>query len=309
MASSGLGAEPGPWLLRALALATGRLPRAWLGPLGRAVGWLAGSLLRVRRAHVLATLTRSAIVAPSDVARGMYASLGTGLVELVWLSGRAPDAIVPLAALTPAAERALSEAGELGRGVVLATAHTGNWDLGALALARWLARSERRLHVITKRLSVRWLDRYWQGLRAERGVVLVAARGAWRHARQALGAGDVVVVLVDQAPERRSGVRVLPFLGLPARHDLAPVLLAARSGAPLVVGFARRAPDGSHVIDVVDVLGPIAGDEASLLAATERITAALERFIRAYPTQWLWLHKRWKGAAGVTPARSARARG
>jgi KDO2-lipid IV(A) lauroyltransferase len=281
--------------VRAVAFIAGTLPRAWLGRLGRIVGWFAGSLLRVRRVHVLAMLRRAQIPAPTDVARAMYASLGTGLVELVWLSGRAPDAVASMAVMTPAAERALTEAIALGRGVVLATAHTGNWDLGALALARWLSGAGRRLHVITKRLSIRWLDRYWQRLRAERGVVLVDARGAWAHARVALGAGDVVAVLVDQAPERRSGVRVLPFLGEPARHDLAPVLLAARSRAPLVVGFARRAADGSHLIDVVDVIESVSRDDASLLAATERITAALERFIRAHPAQWLWLHKRWKG--------------
>jgi KDO2-lipid IV(A) lauroyltransferase len=231
----------------------------------------------------------------------MYASLGAGLFELLWLAGRPPGALGDRFSMDPACAEALRQAASLGRGVVVATAHTGNWDLSACAAARWLAAEPAfcggaLLHVVTKRLSWRALDRYWQHLRAARGVVLLDAEGAAAAVGSALAVGGVVALLVDQAPERPRGVVMVPFLGAMARHDLGPALLAARARAPVVAIFGHRAPDGRHVLSLGAALMP---DElrarGGALAATRRIAEALEQFIRAHPEQWLWLHRRWKG--------------
>lgn len=279
--------------------AVGRLPYRWLGPLGALLGLFVGVVLRIRRAHVTAAMARAGVERPDRAARRMYVSLGRGLFELLWLSGRPPGEALGVVIDEASAERFERALGR-GRGVVVATAHTGNWDLTACAAAAWIgtrreARGEARaLHVVTKRLSWRALDRTWQRLRAERGVGLIDARGAVRRVREALVRGDVVAMMVDQVPERESGVAVLPFLGAPARHDLAPVTLAARAGAPIVVVLGRRAEDGRHVIEVVDVLEPLATREA-ITEATARIARALEGFVLAHPDQWLWMHRRWKG--------------
>jgi Kdo2-lipid IVA lauroyltransferase/acyltransferase len=126
-------------------------------------------------------------------------------------------------------------------------------------------------------------------------LVLVDAVDAPTAVREALRAGGLVGLLVDQAPERASGVVTLPFLGRPARHDLAPVLLAARARAPIVVVLGRRTEDGRHVLEVAETIGPaeLRGPGA-IEKATGRIAAAVEAFVRARPKQWLWLHRRWK---------------
>ena len=284
--------------MRAAAWAVSRLPWAWLAPLGALLGFLAGSLVRIRRRHVEASLGAAGLGPAARIARGMYASLGAGVFELLWLAGRPPEALGERFTMTPACAEALREATAQGRGVVVATAHTGNWDLTACATARWMGReiaSAPRLTVVTKRLSWRALDRYWQRLRAERGVVLVDALGAAGAVRAALGAGGVVGLLVDQAPERERGVVRLPFLGRAARHDLAPVLLAARAKAPILVLLGRRAADGRHVLEVAERIAPaeLRGKRA-IERATGRIAAAVEGFVRAQPEQWLWLHRRWK---------------
>src|SRR5262249_37273832 len=148
---------------------------------------------------------------------------------------------------------------------------------------------------VTKRLSWRALDRYWQRLRAERGVSLVDAQGATAEVRDALAQGGVVALLVDQAPERASGVATFPFLGKPAKHDLAPALLAARARAPVVVLFGRRDERGMHRLELCEQISPEElRARGGAQAAMERIAAALERFVRACPEQWLWLHRRWK---------------
>jgi KDO2-lipid IV(A) lauroyltransferase len=193
-----------------------------------------------------------------------------------------------------------------GRGAVLATAHTGNWDLAACAVA-----AHAPLTVVTKRLSIGFLDRLWQGARRARGVRLVQAGGAARAIAAALRRGDLVAMLIDQAPEQhravigvpfaqpprrnRAVIRV-PFLGAPALVDLSPALAALRARVPLVAAFPVRDADGRHSVEIATVIPPPArpnrrwAEEAML-----EVTQKLEAHVRRHPEQWLWMHRRWKG--------------
>jgi len=292
-----LKTPPDPLWIRLVLALVGLAPRALLPSLGAALGWFAGSVLRVRRKHVETSMKRAGVADVSRSAALMYRSLGVGLFELLWMSARPEEPPPYSLRLTKRAGDLLNEAFSLGRGVVVTTAHTGNWDLCACAVASFLReRSEapaRSLHVITKRMSWRSLDALWQRLRASRGVRLVDARGAMARVKEALARGDVVAMMIDQAPERRRGVMEAPFLGANARHDLAPLVMARRARAKVVVAFARRLENGEHELDVADVIEPEAlGD---LESAMRRIVGALERFVVEHPPQWMWLHRRWKG--------------
>ena len=282
--------------MRAVAWITGRLPWAWMRLFGALLGFLAGSILRVRRRHVEGCLQAAGL--PEAIAPHVYRSLGAGVFEILWLAGRPPEALDHHFTMSPEGGAALRRALSLGRGVVVATTHTGNWDLGACGAARWLARGAppAGLLVVTKRLSWMALDRYWQHLRAERGVTLADAHGAITAVREALRRGSVVALLVDQAPERGSGVLTLPFLGRPARHDLAPAILAARARVPLLVMANLRTPDGHHRLELLETIDPadLRGGRGAVERATARIVAAVEGFVRVHPEQWLWLHRRWK---------------
>jgi Kdo2-lipid IVA lauroyltransferase/acyltransferase len=176
-----------------------------------------------------------------------------------------------------------------GRGVVIASSHTGNWDLAACTMAR-----EVELLVVTKRLSVRWLDRFWQSTRAAMGVRLTGAHGAVARARATLGRGGAVAMMIDQVPSPRHALEV-EFLGQRAFADRAPAALAAASGAPLVVAASRRTARGHHELVVLDVVVPPARPSRAWIDdATRRTTRGLDAFVRAYPSQWLWMHRRWK---------------
>ncbi|MRG91279.1 lysophospholipid acyltransferase family protein [Polyangium spumosum] len=301
----------GPLWMWLVARLVGLLPYHALRSFGAALGALVGGLLRVRRRHVEAAMTRAGVDAPRRAAAGMYRSLGAGLFELLWTAGRPAEPLDARLVVSARAAELFERALSRGRGVVVATAHTGNWDLAACAAAAWLrgrVGSEGRapsLHVITKRLSWRALDRTWQRLRAERGVLLVDARGASARVREALARGDVVAMMIDQAPERAAGVAELPFLGAPAWCDLAPVLLASRARAPIVVAFGRRRDDGLHELDAFDLIEPEAlASRADVVRVAARITDALAEFVKENPAQWLWLHRRWKGLSREKRRRS-----
>jgi KDO2-lipid IV(A) lauroyltransferase len=273
---------------------------------GWLLGWLAGSVLRVRRTHVEESMRSAGIANADRCARAMYRELGRSAVEFLWLAlvGRRALRVEESPIPRRFAARACglhvrieeesrarwTEALGLGRGVVVAASHTGNWDLAACAIARDVP-----LLVVTKRLRVRWLDRLWQGTRAAQGVMLAGARGALRRARGVLARGGAVAMMIDQVPERSRHAVDVDFLGRAALVDRAPAALAASARAPLVVAAARRGAGGEQVLHVLDVIvPPPRAGRAWVDAASAAATRALDRFVRTYPTQWLWLHRRWK---------------
>lgn len=258
-------------------------------------------MLRIRRAHVENSLKKAGISRASEHARAMYASLGTAIFEFLWLARRRspPPGTVEF---TPAARDALARFGRNrrdgapARGLVVATAHTGNWDFVACALAA----EHVDLTVVTKRLSAPSLDAFWQKERAAFGVELIDGDGTFSCAARAVERGRAAALMVDQVPERRSAVIRAPFLGQMARCDTTAALLAARTGVPLVLAIGRRLPDGRHSVDVpMELVPPPRASRDWVLFATRRINAELERFVRQYPDQWLWMHRRWKTAADL----------
>lgn len=220
----------------------------------------------------------------------MYASLGTGVFELCLVAlGRGP--LVPRRMRLAAVEQGIAQLRARGRGVVVATAHTGNWDLLACAAAERVP-----LSVVTKRLHIGFFDRIWQAARRRRNVKLVQAGNAAKPLLRALRENEVVAMLVDQAPERERATAIASFLGEDARIDLAPALIAERARAPIAVVFSHRTPDGSHVAELVRVIEPGTASPARVMGT---ITEDLATFVREHPEQWLWMHRRWKDASGV----------
>ncbi len=271
----------------------GALPFAWLARLGALLGFLAGVVLRIRRRHVEDAMRSAKVADPKGSARAMYRSLGASACELLWLGGAARE-VDPLATIEPASAARLDAVLAEGRGAIVAATHTGNWDLAACAIAR-----RAPLLVVTKRLHAPALDAFWQGTRAGYGVLLAPAAGASREATAVLARGGLVAMMIDQVPsDTRHAVRAT-FLGREAYLDRAPAVLAARARVPLVVAAARRTSSGTQelfVLDVIDDLRAVGIDDA-----TRRASRALEAFVRKHPSEWLWLHRRWKvPAAGKT---------
>jgi KDO2-lipid IV(A) lauroyltransferase len=303
----------------ALAWLLARLPRGACAFIGVALGFLAGSVLRIRRAHVVSAMRRAGVRDPSGAASAMYRSLGQSAVEFLVLSatahraateGTAPalsadidchsaKALARARSVAPPRRRdfdhafdsGAARASELGRGgVVLAASHTGNWDYAACAVATRMP-----LVVVTKRLSAARLDRFWQGTRAAFGVELVEGRGALTHGKAALDRGASVAMMIDQVPMREAHALRLPFLGADALVDRAPFALAARTRAPLLVVASRRRGFLRHELVVLDVLEvPPRAARDWIDSAAARATAALERFVLANPSEWLWMHRRWR---------------
>lgn len=274
-------------MLSALARGAAAVPFSDLSVFGDALGAFVGGALRVRRAHVEESMVRAGVRDASESARAMYASLGRSVLEVLWLAG-APRELATVVTIDAAARRVLADA--RARGAILAASHTGNWEIASCYVATTLP-----LLIVTKHLSVGFVDRFWQSSRARYGVTTVASRGAFDRARRHVGSGGAVAMMIDQVPVRASHGLELPFLGATAFVDRAPATVAARTGALFVVPVARRLPDGTQELVVLEALAPPHRANRDWIDdATARANAALDRFVRANPSEWLWMHRRWK---------------
>lgn len=259
--------------------------------LGAVIGWLAGTVLRIRRAHVEHAMQRAGIA--RSFASAMYRSLGASLVELLWLARRPAFPASRLASLDPDLRAALDRAVASGRGAVVATAHTGNWELAAAVIAERYP-----LTVVAKAMHVGWVERFCQRARASRRITVALPAGAMSRAQEALRRGELVAMVIDQVPDRGRHALPVEFLGAWADVDRSPAALAASMRAPLIVASAHRVDGSCQRLELLAALDPPDhARRAWVDHATREATVALERFVRAHPSEWLWMHRRWRHPA------------
>ena len=181
-----------------------------------------------------------------------------------------------------------------GRGVLFATAHLGNWELSAYAHALLAS----PMNVIVRPLDNPLIDELVERRRGQSGNRLVQKKDFARAILKALAVNEAVGILIDQNATPDAGVFV-DFFGMPACAGSGFAKIAARSGAVVIPGFALwSAQEGRYVLRFYPPI-EITGDAAS---DTQRLQAKLEEVIRAYPDQWLWIHRRWKTRPAGSPS-------
>jgi KDO2-lipid IV(A) lauroyltransferase len=278
-------------LLRALSALFGLWPRSFTLGLGRVLG-RAGYALGIRRRVALDNLTLALPELSASerraIARRAYGNLGAGLLDFLALPSLRDDEVFGLLDFEgyDIYERAARE----GKGVVVATAHTGAWELMAAAMAR----KGHPVHLVTRTLRGA-VNQHLVATRARSGLIEIPARGALAAGVAALRQGAVVANLLDQNMLLRRGIFV-DFFGHPACTTPAASLMARRSGAPTIVALAEQLPDGRARLTFEGPFPlPRTGHSAAdVHAHTQQLVSVLEAHIRRRPDQWLWLHRRWK---------------
>lgn len=193
---------------------------------------------------------------------------------------------VRLRNLGPAVEVLLN-----GKGVILLTAHFGNWEL----LGYTLATLGFDINAVMRPLDNPYLNAYLERTRAKTGLKLIYKKGASAVADEILRSGAALCFIADQDAGRK-GVFV-DFFGRPASTYKSIGLLAMIHEVPVVVGYARRISAGfQYEIGVNRVIHPQEwqGRPDALKWLTREYSRAMEEFIRADPDQYLWVHRRWK---------------
>ncbi|MBI2685425.1 MAG: lysophospholipid acyltransferase family protein [Acidobacteria bacterium] len=173
-----------------------------------------------------------------------------------------------------------------GKGVLFATLHLGAWELSAFSHALMAE----PMHVVVRPLDNPFLDAFVEARRASSGNTILGKKEAARGIFQALRDNKAVGVLVDQNVGLDEGIFV-NFFGIKACVSPTFAKLAARTGATVIPGYAIWSPEERKFVLRFD---PPVGITGNTLIDTQRVQNALERAIRAYPDQWLWIHRRWK---------------
>jgi KDO2-lipid IV(A) lauroyltransferase len=173
-----------------------------------------------------------------------------------------------------------------GRGVLVATAHFGNWELSAFTHA-WMTAP---MHIVVRPLDNLRLDALVEHHRALSGNHVISKRDAARDILRALKSGDAVGILIDQNTAINEGVFV-DFFAAKACAGSAFAKLAHHSGAAVVPGYALWSEKEQTYVLRFDPEIPMTGD---VQQDTQRIHTHLEQVIRKNPDQYLWIHRRWK---------------
>lgn len=177
-----------------------------------------------------------------------------------------------------------AEAKRRGKGVLFATGHLGNWELSAFAHALLTE----PMQIVVRPLDNVSLDRFVAARRALSGNGVIEKKDFARGLLRALRQNEAVGILVDQNALANEGIFV-DFFGTPACTSPVFAKIAARSGATVLPGFAVWR-DGRFVLKFYPPL-EMTGDE---IADTQLVQSAVERAVREFPDQWLWIHRRWK---------------
>jgi len=183
----------------------------------------------------------------------------------------------------------VEEALALGRGAILATAHFGNWEA-----ARVLPKAGIPLSVITKTQRNKRFDAYTKAIRERCGVRTIDMSRGLRDIVHQLSEGRIIAILMDQNAGKNG--LILDFLGYPASHWKGVAKLSLRYQIPIVPGFARREADDSLVFEFMPFIltKDLEDKEDNYPLVLQQVNAIIEQYIRRWPEQWFWVHKRWK---------------
>lgn len=187
----------------------------------------------------------------------------------------------------------VDEAYSHGKGVILATAHLGNWEA-----ARVFPLQEMPTSVIVRQQRNIYFDQFNNAIRSKHGVGMIDMKRGLRDIVAAFRKNEMVAILMDQNAGK-SGL-IMDFLGFPASHWLGVAKLSLRYKVPILPGFALLNPDGTTEFTFQPIIyHPDWEDDESLYPVLlKEVNEVIERFIHQYPSQWFWVHKRWK-ATGV----------
>jgi Kdo2-lipid IVA lauroyltransferase/acyltransferase len=273
------------------------LPRRSALALGRLLG---RALAAVDRRHVAIAVDNLRHAFPDwsekrlqATARGVYAHFGCVLLDILWAEGRSREEV--LAGVEVVGREHLDAAMAAGRGVVLCTAHIGNWELHGLVHG-WTVGP---ISVVARPLDNPALDARLCAFRTATGNAVIYKRKAIPQVMKTLREGRVVAIVLDQNVQAQDGIFV-EFFGRPAATTTVAAALALKTGCALVPSHLELLPDGRYraVYDPPVARTPTGDRDADIAWITQELARRTETWVRAAPEQWLWIHRRWKTRPG-----------
>ena len=179
-----------------------------------------------------------------------------------------------------------------GKGVLFVTGHFGFWEIHAIGHGLEL----QPIGVLARALDNPYLNGLLERVRGRTGNFVIYRQGAVRKVLRALEAGQGVAMLIDHHMRSPYAIYV-DFFERPAATTSMLAALALRTGAPVVPVFALPLPGGRYRLIYEHPVAPPDEDSPDAIREfTQRCTDVLEMYVRRHPSQWLWMHRRWRDA-------------
>ena len=264
--------------------------RAVGGGIGAASFLLFGRLRQVGRTNLRLALPKLSDIERERILRGVYRNLGLQLAEFCQMpsysAGQASRYI-----RYDGLDRYL-EARERGRGVLVLTGHLGAWELSSF----YHSLMGYPMGMVIRRLDNPLVDALVNRIRCMHGNRVLHKDDFARGLLSEMRAGGTVGILMDTNMTPPQGVFV-PFFGIEACTASGLARVAAKTGAAVLPGFLVWSEAERRYIlhfgEELEIVSTGDADEDARIN-TERFTAEIERYVRRYPDQWLWMHRRWK---------------
>jgi KDO2-lipid IV(A) lauroyltransferase len=280
--------------VRLLVGSLGALPRRIARPVGAGIGLAAFALLpRLRNAgrrNLALALPETPAPDRDRILRRLYRHLGHQLAEFCQMRRYTRQNTSHL--IRYEGLQHYLDAKARGRGVLVVTGHLGMWELSSF----YHSLMGHPMSMVIRRLDNPLVDRFVNGIRCLHGNSVLHKDDFARGLLAAMRRGETVGILMDTNMTPPQGVFV-PFFGRLACTASGLARVALKTDAAVLPGFLLwRDDERRYVLEFGPPFQLIrTGDnEADILANTQLFTAAIENYIRRYPDQWLWVHRRWK---------------
>jgi KDO2-lipid IV(A) lauroyltransferase len=286
--------------LRGAVATLGMLSFRRAGRVGEIIGGLGYRPLGIRR-PVVERQVRAAFPGLGEpevlrIARAAYEHLGRTTIETALMNAFDREQILGLFEGVEGWE-IVEQARARGRGILFVSGHLGNWELGG----SFIASNGMPLEAVARRMQNPLFDEYITQTRRRIGMQVIHDADAVRRVPRATREGRGVAMLVDQGAVGLASSWV-PFFGRYAKTPRGPAVFALRLQAPVVFAVAIRQPSGKYVMHFEEVpVSPTGDREVDVDQIVKDYTSTLERWIRRYPEQYFWHHRRWKHQRPDTP--------
>jgi len=272
----------------------GALPRGVARSIGAAIGEIAyHALSRLRRVgtqNLELAFPEWSRDRREQILKQVYRNLGYLLAEFCLMSSYTPEKASRFIRYE-GLENYL-RARDRGKGVLVLTGHLGAWELSSF----YHSLMGYPMGMVIRRLDNPLVDRFVNDVRCQHGNRVIHKDDFARGLIASMRAGETVGILMDTNMTPPQGVFV-PFFGVEACTASGMARVAAKTEAAVVPGFLLwENTEQRYVLHFGEELPMVRTDdaEADALRNTASFTAVIESYIRRYPEQWLWMHRRWK---------------
>ncbi len=280
--------------LRFVVRTVGVLPRKVARDVGAGIGaaaWaLLGRLRRVGMRNLEMAFPETTEAERERILRGVYRSLGWQLGEFCKMSGYTAEQASKFIRYD-GLEHYLAARAE-GKGVLVLTGHLGAWELSSF----YHSLMGYPMSLVIRRLDNPLVDAFVNRIRCLHGNKVIHKDDFARGLLTSMHRGETVGILMDTNMTPPQGVFV-PYFGVEACTASGLARVALHSGAAVLPGFlVWEATEKKYVLRFGEELELIRTGDGTrdIVANTALFTATIEAYVRRYPEQWLWVHRRWK---------------